>query len=227
MNKVNHESIEEAKKNSIDRKFTLLFETAKRSILAAEILLERITSDLSGFEQEIESEIDIGEKAIYPLLSAVAFVDFAYRYIHTLDALPYIKKDSPQMNRLRKALKPIEESRHYLQHMRGDLSANEVIDYPLLGALTWSNGPSVYLISFSQSGSTSTPTMPFDRKKGVWISKHVYTVKHVEIDLDSILFEMKTAFDWINTLVSSTDPRVMEMSWGKTIAMSVRVDFKP
>lgn len=219
--------MDEAKKAKLDRRFALLFETAKRSLLAADNLAKRITADLESFEPDIDAGTDIGERAVPALMNSVAFVDFAFRFNEVVDSLPFIRKDTPEIKKLGVALKPVEDSRHHLQHMRGDLSSNEEIDYPLLGALSWVNGMTTYSISFSQPGSASFPSIVFDTHELKWVMTHAFVVKHVYIDIDLTLAEMHAAYAWICSVITSSDPSLMELKWGGTLAIAGRFEFRP
>jgi hypothetical protein len=137
-----------------EEKFVLLFEAAKRSLLATERLFQRLTRDLAELQPELEGGIKIGEKAVSPLLSAVAFVDFAHRFGTIVDSLPLLTKRAPELRKLQVALSPVETARNHLQHLRGDLSSNADIDYPLLGSLSWTCGDAVYVLAFA---SRETP----------------------------------------------------------------------
>ena len=217
----------EDKRARLNLRFALLFETAKRSLLAADLLVCQIIKELEGLKSDIESRIDIGERAIPSLMAAVAFVDFAFRFNEAIRSLPFIKKDTPEIKRLVSSLKPVEDSRHYLQHMRGDLSEDIDIDYPILGALSWVKEMTVYSLSFSQPGTASSPCVVFDTQEAKWISNHVFIVKHTYIDLDSTLAEMHSAFQWICRVVSSSDPTLMQLKWGSTYALAVKFDLRP
>jgi hypothetical protein len=210
---------------SPQEKFVLLFETAKRSLLAAEMLLHQMSTDLAALEGDIDRSIDVEERAISPLLSAVAFIDFAHRFGSVVDALPLINKGSQEVRRLRKTLKPVENARNHLQHMRGDLSSNAKIDYPLLGALSWANGSVGYTIFLSQPTNANAFTLAYNFDSGCWEAQHQYTVKDAIIDLDGVLREMHIAYDWIVSVLEFSDPTFAELKWGKTQSLGIRIQM--
>lgn len=212
----------EDKKAQQERRFLLLFETAKRSLLAADSLVKQVLADLKSFEPDIEARIDIGDRAVPTLINAIAFVDFAFRFGQVVANLPFIRRDHPAMKKLATELKPAEKSRHHLQHLRNELSQDETIDYPLLGALSWVNGITTYTVSFSQPGPSSIPSVVFDTKKMEWVSTHTFVVKHVYVDLDRTLAEMHSAFDWIRSGLVSSDPNFTDLKWGPTYAMAIK-----
>jgi hypothetical protein len=204
-------------------KFVLLFETAKRSLLASEMLLSRMSVDLTALEPDIGASINIGSRAISPLLSAVAFIDFSHRFGSVVDALPLINKTAPEMRRLRLSLTPVEIARNHLQHMRGDLSSNMPIEYPLLGSLAWANGNSSYAIFLSQPTKTDAHSLVYDTHNRCWVAQRQYTVKDAAINLDVVLGEMRAAYDWIASLAQLPVSALAKLEWGETFAMGFHV----
>jgi hypothetical protein len=157
-------------------KFALLFETARRSLLATDLILSRLKEELSALEPEIQSGVDIQGKAASPLLAAVALIDFSHRFGSVVDALPLINKKTIELRLLREALESVEIARNHLQHMRGDLSASSVVDYPLLGAISWANGNSGYTICMSQPQTTDILSLAYDTHNMCWATSLQYTV---------------------------------------------------
>lgn len=204
-------------------KYVLLFEAMKRSLLAADMLLQRLASEVSALESDIDLRINIESRAVAPLLNAVAFVDFAHRYGSIVDSLPLINKRAPEIRRLRVALAEVEKARNHLQHMRGDLSSNEDIKYSVLGSVAWANGQSSYTIFMSQPTPADAHSIVYDRQERCWIAKHQYTVKDATINLDAVLSEMHSTYEWIVNAVQLSDPEFSKLKWGETHAFCFRV----
>jgi len=206
-----------------EEKATLLFVTAKRSMLVAETMLNSLSEDLSSLERDINDGINIEDRAAPPLLAAVTFIDFAHRFGTVVDALPLISKKEPEIRQLKNALTTVVEARNHLQHMREDLSSNEEIDYPLLGTLMWSNGGASYTIFLSQPTKTNTYSMVYDARNGCWIAKHQYQVKNTIIDLDAVLEQMRSTHMWIVSRLKFSDSEFPLPKWGKTHAFAFRI----
>ena len=51
-----------------EQKFFIVFEAAKRSLIATEILFNRIINELKSFEEEIEKSTELGQAAAIPPL---------------------------------------------------------------------------------------------------------------------------------------------------------------
>jgi hypothetical protein len=189
----------------------------KRSLLAPDMLLQRLASEASALESAIDLRINIEGRAAWPLLSAVAFVDFAYRFGSIVDSLPLINKRAPEIRRLRAALAEVEKARNHLQHMRGDLSSNDDIKYPVLSAVAWASGQSSYTIFMSQPTTPADAhSLVYDRQERCWVAKHQYTVKDATINLDAVLSEMRGTYKWIVSAVQLSDSEFMKLKWGET-----------
>lgn len=206
-------------------KYVLLFEAMKRSLLAADMLLQRLASEVSALENDIDLRIDIEGRAVLPFLSAVAFVDFAHRFGSIVDALPLINKRAPEIQRLRAALAEVEKARNHLQHMRGDLSSNEDIKYSVLGAVAWAGGQSSYTIFMSQPTPAEAASLVYDRQEHCWVAKHQYSIKDATINLDVVLSEMRGTYEWIISTVQFSDPEFAKLKWGETHAFCLRVQL--
>jgi hypothetical protein len=202
-------------------KFPLVFEAAKRSLLVYERLRVRLMADLHSIEPMILARQSVTEKAADVLISAVAMVDFAYRYGQLVDALPLVNKKESAIRRLTGALGPVERARHHLQHMRGDLMTATAIEYPILGSIAWGAARQSFLLSFSHPGATQ-PGLIWDREEEKFVSCLEYTVKDAFIDFDAVYFAMKDAFDWLAALIDSPAP-LAEYAWGEALGVSINV----
>ena len=208
---------------SHDQKFVTLFEAAKRSLLAAEELRRRLEADLHALESDLLIGIDVGERAIAPLLSAISFVDFAHRFGSLVDALPLINKKSAEMRRLQESSVPVEKARHHLQHLRRDLSADGEIKYALLGELGWTNGDAAFSIALTDPHAVEHLSIALDTRDGTWTAKHGYSIKNIWIDVDPICTTMRDTFKWIASQVKFSDETFGKIQWGKTFAGAYRV----
>lgn len=205
-----------------DTKFLLVLEAAKRSLIAAEILFARIVKELKSFEQSIEQSTELGQAAAIPLIDSASFVDFAHRFGTLVDSIPLIKKNAPQIKQLRNTLKVVVEARNHLQHLRGDLSANKDIDFPILGYLQWSDNKMNYIIAFTQSASFDIIGMSYDINNKEWEDGFEYHVNGKKINLGKILEEMRKSYDFITSQVECSDPSILKLAWGKTQTLGIK-----
>ncbi len=206
-----------------ETKFLMIFEAVKRSLLAADILFNKITKELNSYEKSIDNSINIGEAAVGPLIDSIAFIDFAHRFGTLIDSIPLIKKSSTQLKLLRSVLKNVEKARNHLQHLRGDLSSDKDIRYPILGLLQWSNGQTNYILAFTQPIEFDIVGMSYDLEKKNWESTLEYDVIDQRINLDKVLSEMKTTFDFVVSQVQFSNSEISKLSWGMTQTLGVKI----
>ena len=210
-----------------EERFVPLFEAAKRSLLAADMYLRAIWEQLPALEAQIERQGLDGEWAARLLIEGMGFVDFAHRFGELIDQLPFSTKKNLELRKLREVLVPIEFARHHLQHLRGDLSGNEEIDYPILGILSWSRESKSFSVYFSGPIPANAATMAFDSVNRRWASRIELNLKNTIIDLDRILAAMKAAFSWITKKVTFSDPTFAKLEWGKTNYLVAEATLKP
>lgn len=208
---------------TLDQKMQMLFEAARRSLFACELSLDRLMRELADLRPSIEAREELGARIIPPLISAVGFIDFAHRFGQTVDALPRIRKKSPELIRLREALKNIEYARNHLQHMRGDLGTNEPLDYPILGSISWIEDGWCFSVAAAQPIAADFASIAFDFQRGQWAGKVQYTVKRVPIELSETLDEMRRAYAFLLTLLVFDNPEESSPAWGKTSVAAFRL----
>jgi|GEM_PF-1000257 hypothetical protein len=107
--------------------------------------------------------------------------------------------------------------------MRGDLSSNEEVGYPLLGELSWTNGDSSYTMFLSQPSKMNTYSVVYDKHSQCWIAKYQYRAKNVTVHLDMVLTAMQKAYNWIISVAKFSEPDIAIRKWGKTLAFSARI----
>lgn len=210
-------------KRSPQEKYVLLFEAMKRSLLAADHLFSRLDSELSALEAHIDGQQDLKEQAILPLLTSISFIDFAHRFRFIADALTLINKKAQEMRDLTNTLAEVEKARNYLQHMRGDLSVNDEIKYPLLGSILWARGAKSYTVVLSQPTSANAYSLVYDRFNQCWVSQYQYKVKDATVDVEIVLAKMKETYDWIAKAIEFSDPEFSELKWGATYAYGFQI----
>ena len=171
--------------------------------------------------------MQISERAALPLLSAVALIDFAHRFGTLVDSLPLISKRKPQLKQLRAALMPVETVRNHLQHLRGELSANDPIEYPVLGSLSWSKGDRCFTIAFSQATEINNVySIAFDSANQRWVSTCQYQVKNTAINMDGILVEMRIFYNWLTRSIQFSNSKIGELEWGDTLAFAFHLKIE-
>jgi hypothetical protein len=209
------------------QKFVLLFEAAKRSLLSAQMIISRLGDELSSVEPDIRAGVKIGEKITPALLSCVSFVDFAHRYGELAAQLPMVNKSAPEMRELKAALGTVEVMRHHLQHLRGDLSSNDEIDYPILGSVSWASGDDCFTAYLTQPTSSSVAGLGYDLQEKRWLAKYQYRVRETHVDLDTALAAMQSNYSWIVTVATFEKPEDSVLTWGETHCFCATINPGP
>jgi hypothetical protein len=211
-----------SRRPDIDQKFIWLFEAAKRSLLIFDRMHARLWSDLRQMEPMILERQPIDELVQDALIAAVTLVDFAHRFAQLIDALPYVNKRAPHVRALGEQIAAVEEARHHLQHLRGDLGGTAPINYPILGAVGWVNGLDAFLVSFSQAGAEQFSPV-FDRFEGRYVRQLEYSVRDKIVDIDGAHAAMHRVFDWIAASIQTTPEDFKQLKWASTFAGHFRV----
>jgi hypothetical protein len=120
-------------------------------------------------------------------------------------------------------LKNVEKARNHLQHLRGDLSSDKDIRYPILGFLQWSNGQTNYILAFTQPVEFDIVGMSYDLEKENWESTLEYDVIDQRINLNKVLSEMKVTFDFVVSQVQFSNSEISKLSWGMTQTLGVKI----
>jgi hypothetical protein len=189
------------------------------------MLFSRLGAELELLESDMDKQTQISERAAPPLLSAVAFIDFAHRFGSLVDSLPLISKRRPQLKQLRIALVHVEQVRNRLQHLRGELSSNDPIEYPILGNLSWTKGNRCFMIAFGQSTEISNLfSIAFDAMNMKWVSTYQYQVEKIPISLDGVLAEMRSFYGWLTSVVTFSNAEFAALKWGDTVAVAFHLN---
>ncbi len=201
-------------KRSVQEKFVVLYDTAKKCLL----ILDHLFTDLeNGTNVARDAEKIKNDSSIVIMLyiTALGIIDYFHRFHEVISAMTLIRKDQPELKKLTKVMAPVKECRNYLQHMRGDLMKNESIDYPILGALSWIyEGRNYVLYSNQATRSFSMPGIAFDRLAGNFVCKYQLVVGGHEIKLDVVYREAKSFWAWIETSVVIEPAHVKHYAWG-------------
>jgi len=218
----NDASTSGAANRSPQEKFVLILEAVKRSLLSAEILLRNVYAELDGIAQDVDAKRPIDDRAAAPLISCLGFIDFAFRFKSLMDALPLVSAKHPQMIRLMSALASVESARHHLQHLRGELSTNDAIEYPILGSISWVTNNAVYSMCLGTPiGTARFASISYDRENRQWTAAHLYAVRDAVVDTDMVIEEMRKAFNWLASAIFPPEPSLQELKWGATIVLKM------
>jgi hypothetical protein len=209
-----------------EQKFILLFEALKRSLLVIHRLHQRLNDTLLELEPLIKAGADVAERAADPMIDSISLVDFLHRFGALADALPLVTKRSTEMKRLQGALVEVEIARNYLQHIRGDLSTNAGVTYPVLGSVLWSRSGSSYALQFSQAIEATLLTRHHFSKLG-FPTRLQFRCKETVVDFDKAIEVANETYDWIKSQMTSNEPLFFDLKWGNTLVFKVAPSEPP
>ena len=201
-------------KRSPQEKLVTLFDTAKKCLL----ILDRLFADLEQgaiLASDSKNVQDREHIVIGLYISVLGLIDYFHRFYQIILAMPLLNKDLPQVKKLEKLITPVKDCRNYLQHMRGDLSKNEPITYPILGGISWIHDSiNVTLLSQQTTAQFSVPGIAYDRLLGKYVCEYQLSVGGYEIQIDTVYSGIKSFWSWLDN-VSSIDPaHIKEYKWG-------------
>jgi hypothetical protein len=201
----------------------IFYESAKRSVLAAEVLLRRLEAELAELEPIFSDGENLSDRFGPVLISAMGIVDFAHRFGQLMDGMPLIKAPmrSSHLKNLKEALEPVTDTRNHLQHLREELAAGSSIDYPVMGSMTGIRGQQCYTVALLTQGfEVTVPSMVFGSLGIGYVARYQYTVASRGILLDRLVSTMRESFDWLASVISFSDPDYDKFGWGKAVAFS-------
>ncbi len=208
------------------------YESAKRSVLAAEMLFHRLGTELAELEPIIHDMTNVADRFGPVLVTAMGIVDFAHRFGQLMDSMPLLKNSlrRSHLQKLQEALVPVSETRNHLQHLRNDFAKGSSIDYPLMGSITWIQGGQCYTVALMTQGfEIMVPSMAFGAFGVGYVARYQYTVASQIILLDLLVETMRESFDWLASIFTFSDPNYDKFGWGQTVAMtsSMNVEISP
>lgn len=175
------------------------------------ILAWNIRHGLIGSLEKFDPELADDSDYICGLItSSTAAIDYGYRAFQLLDALPHYSKKSQGFRSLRERSQQLEKCRHYLQHTRGDLQGGAVVDFPLLGSLSWIHNETCYAMALSQiTGQYTFGTVAYDTWNHRWVWKVMISCKDHNVYPEEILSLIDSCIDEVRELVTmEKDPYI-------------------
>ena len=202
----------------------ILYDTAKKCLL----ILDHLYSDFEkGTLQARDGDRVKNDPsvAIEIYISALGLIDYFHRFHEIISAMTLIRKDRPELKKLKDALEPVKACRNYLQHMRGDLMKNDPIKYPILGAISWVHeGRNYMLFSNQPTQGVGLPGIVYDTFAGKYVCKYLLIVGGHEIQIDTVYSEIKAFWEWLEKAVVIEPPEIKDYTWGKP--MIIYSEFK-
>ena len=157
-------------------------------------------------------------------ISSLGMIDYVHRFFEIVQAMPLLRKDHPKVKKLGNFLKSLQDCRNYLQHMRGDLSKNDDINYPIIGSISWVDNDQNYTLFCQQTTkSFQVPGIAYDRKLNKYVCRFQLSIGGYEIQLDNVYNEVKSFWLWLDKSSSIEPKSIKDYEWGVPMIISSTV----
>ena len=137
-----------------------------------------------------------------------SFVDTVHRIREVAQASPGLSKKAPEVRLFLDATSIAEKFRHYIQHLRSELSKSPGNLFPVWGSLSWVDDEDSQLtyiaLAGAQLGNISYSGCVFDTHNRDWVSKVALSVDDLSFNFD-LIFEYCVEFrDFVMSVLVST-----------------------
>jgi hypothetical protein len=121
---------------------------------------------------------------------AWGFIDTLHRIREIARSLPRLSVKHPEVRHFLKATALAEEYRHYIQHLRNELSRDPPNTFPVWGSLSWidesNNRRSYTVLLGSQIPGTQFSSCVYDRVKQAWVSRVCLSAAGTSFNFDHV-----------------------------------------
>lgn len=121
---------------------------------------------------------------------AWSFIDLVHRIREVAQAVPGLSAKNKELSEFLSATELAETLRHYIQHLRGELSKTPGNSFPAWGNLAWVDANDPLLahsaMSGAEVGQTTFGGCIFDRLERRWVSKVTLCAGDVSFNFDPI-----------------------------------------
>lgn len=146
---------------------------------------------------------------IIPVLSKCwSFIDLVHRIREIAQVLPGLSGRSEELHTFLNATSIAEDYRHYIQHLRRELSKKDVNKFPVWGTLAWVDGKDNSVSHLAVIGAriegTNYSGCVYDSLNKAWVSKVCLGLDRKSFNFDPIYVECIKFKQFILPWVHST-----------------------
>jgi hypothetical protein len=151
-------------------------------------MLELVHANLHTSCTEIAKD---KSKLVEAMWRGWSFIDTVHRLREVAQAVPGLSGKNPKLRAFLEATAIAEEFRHYIQHMRSEITKTPGNTFPVWGSLSWVDSEDPMLthsaLAGAQVGQTEYGGCIFDVVERKWVSKVALSVNRVSFNFDLIL----------------------------------------
>ena len=196
-------------------KFVRLYDIAKRCLILIDHVYDKINNSTKILENP-KNPTDDEYQTFELYLDIFNFIDFSHRFLQIIDSMPLLSKKHAEAKKLNNTASVIKDCRNYLQHLRREISKEEIIDFPILGSFSWISNSRNYILLPTQATEThSTVGIVYDTHNHIYVCKYQFTVGNNELKIDNIYKELKEFWGWLETITHIDPKEIKEYKWGK------------
>lgn len=119
-----------------------------------------------------------------------SFIDTVHRIREVAQSVPGLSRKTAELRLFLDATDIAENFRHYIQHLRSELSKVPGNTFPVWGSLSWVDPKNSLLthtvLAGAQVGETRFIGCVFDKVEGKWVSKVALSVNDLSFNFDPI-----------------------------------------
>jgi hypothetical protein len=196
-------------------KFVRLYDIAKKCLILIDHVYEKINKTTELLENSNGSMTDEYQTCeLY--LDIFSFIDFSHRFLQIIDSMPLLSKKRKEVRKLNSTTSSIKDCRNYLQHLRGELNNEEIIEYPILGSISWIRNKRNYILLPTQATEKhSSAGITYDTHNHIYVCNYQFTVGNHELKIDKIYEELKEFWNWFETVTHIEPKGIKVYRWGK------------
>lgn len=152
-----------------------------------------IENSYVGLHEECCNLLDKKANPINVLSRCWSIIDNTHRVREISQAIPGLSNKNDSLKRFLSKTKEAENYRHYIQHLRRELSKKDIDPFPVWGTISWvdrdDSSLSHMAILGAQIGNTNYAGTVYDNFEKRWVSKVTLSVQNASFNFDPIYEE--------------------------------------
>ena len=93
-----------------------------------------------------DNEVEIMDITCNLYIDIFSQIEMLPRFLQIINAMPFLPHKNSEITKLKHTFDNVKDCRNYLQHIREHLSKEDIINYPILGSVSWINENKNYTI---------------------------------------------------------------------------------
>jgi hypothetical protein len=176
------------------------------------------------------ASIKTNNKNLIPVLSMCwSIIDSIHRIREISKAIPGLSRRNKNLISFLNKTELAEVYRHYIQHLRKELSKKNLNPFPVWGSLSWvdpEDESTSHLVIFgSQIGGTNYASCVYDQIKRKWVSRVCLSIENYSFNFDPIYQESMSFKNFILPWIKSNYKPGIDIK-GKLPIISTKLEIK-